>query len=159
MTKRIVMRTFSTDEHWNGGAENAYVLLDERLAKVIAGRLNLLDASTVSNPELVEMHFQSEDVECGFYNELGFHDDASGFLPGEEVEEEYNESGWAEIPDSSPFKGDLSRDSFDEVFGILAENTYMVINEYGVYWEMYPAHTSIRIQSEVLPRSVLSEVT
>lgn len=155
---RIVTRTSSSDEHDNGDVETAYILLDEALAKVIAGRLNLFDANKKSHPGLVEMHFLSDTTECGFFGYLAFHDYEKGFLPGEEVEKKLDDNGWAEIPDDNPFKGDLSRDSFDEVFAVPDEGVYMITCERGVYWEAHLKYTSIRVFSELLPREVLSRV-
>ena len=152
------MKTYSTDEHYNAGAEYAYVHLTDSLAKVIAGRFNLFEATQKSQPDIVEMHFGFESGEAGFFGWLAFNDDERGFLPGSDVEEKFLDDGWAEIPESSPFPGDKHLDSFNEVFGIEMEALYMIVGSGGVSWEAYPKHTSIRVQSEVLPREVVAKV-
>jgi len=147
---RIVLRTFSSDENYNSDLEYAYVLMTPGLAKVLAGRHNLLLAGQTSNPDLVEVHFRSGDDEVEFYSWLAFNDDANGFLPGKEAEKTFEEQGWTEIPEDSSFQGDLYKDSFDE--------TYTICNEQGFYWETYLKHAGTRIQTEVLPREVLAKL-
>jgi hypothetical protein len=155
---RIVMKTFSTDEHCNGGADYAYVKLTPELAKVIAARFKIFDAAKEGDPEAIEMGFKVELEQCSFLGWLAFNDDAKGFLPGSDVENHYDEDGWCEIPEDSEFKGDLSRDSFEEVFGIKQEWTYMTIGVLGVNWETYPMNSSIRVQTEVLPRELIQRL-
>jgi hypothetical protein len=155
---RIVLRVFSSDEHYSANVENAYVFLTESLAKVVSNRLELFDTSLESSQELLTMEFLPELGAVSFYQRLGFYDDENGFLPGEELEKHFEENGWCEIPESNPFKGDLS-DSFDDVFQVPVDDVSMVICKAGVYWEGIPRHSNIEITTDIIPREVIARMT
>jgi hypothetical protein len=161
---RIVMKTYSTDENFNADADYAYVEITAEMAKVIAGRFSLFDAAKRSNPDLIEMQYTSSLDEVGFYLWGAFNDTNDDgdneFLPGEEAESHYEDNGWCEVPEDSKLNKLILKPSspFDDEFMIDVESVYMCIGVQGVNWEGYPGHSSIRLQTEVLPREILRRV-
>jgi hypothetical protein len=155
---RIVTKIWSTDEHWKAEAEYAYVKLTSELAKVIASRFKLFDELKEKDPKLVEVNFEVDLEECRFLQWAAFNDNTKGFLPGDDAETHYDEHGWCEIPESSPFKGDLEDGPFFSKFGVSQEWAYMTIGTNGVNWESYVMDSVLRLQSDVLPRWLIQKL-
>lgn len=146
----VTTKTFSSDEYTNAEYDFMVVKIEEFEARILSGYLNLFDMSKRMNPTLLEMAFSVEDVEAEFFPCTIWEVDDSDVMP-DELQEKLDDDNWAIIPEKMelPF---TPRDAH------LPEDVYLIVNEHGFFWRAHPYEGSLQIDSELLPRSILSQV-
>ncbi len=143
----IVMETWSTDEHSKEEYDYAIFKMESNEAKLIAQKLNLYKVMRDSDSELRSMSFRAHgtDLEPEFYASSIWN----GNMP-DDIETALDKEGWASVerldPDITPRAAHASN-------GI-----YLVIEDEGFYWRTYPPDSMIQIETQLLPREILSRV-
>lgn len=144
---RILTILHNTDEYGVEDVENALVNLTPELARTIYQRINTFNAIKKIHPELLELSFESNSGECGFYPYSSFNHEYSLEDDVLDVEclEKLNVQGWVEIPDPKKAKP------------LEMAKTYMMIQSDGVYWEAYLDHSPVTWDSELLEVAIIEK--
>lgn len=155
---KLILRTYSSDENYNGDCDFAYIEIDRERARRILERMDLLHETYCRDRELFKMHFWDW---VDFFHYSNSEDDESGEIP-EGFEER--------LPDSL-----LDEDAWtimDPEFELperLSERTecnFLVVCEFGtkdrpnqeIEWQCYPKHTDVRITTTTLSRKLIEQI-
>lgn len=146
----IVMHTYNTDEH-DEQYDFAVYKMEEHEAKILTRHFNLFKVNHDSMSELCEMVFCAEDETlCEFFPAGIWDKDEMSTMP-EQVEKDLDKQGWAIIPD------DYERE-FTPKDAHSPDKTFVVFCPEGVFWRAYPQESTLVVESQVLPREILSRV-
>lgn len=147
----IVMETWSTDEHDKGEYDCAIFKMESYEAKLIAQRLNLYKVMKDSDPELRSMSFRAHgtDLECEFFPGTIWLKGKEDLMSAE-LEQELDKQGWSMVESLDP--------DINPKYAHAPNDIYFVVEDEGFYWRTYPPDTSIQIETQLLPRDILSRV-
>jgi hypothetical protein len=152
MTKLLLLlRTFSSDEHWNADFDYALVDLNAEGARAIADKAALVRTLKATNADIVEVTF--DDALCTFYKGGAFWNDDCDLDLDEAAREHFDDFGWCILPDDH-----RPDDSVLEAHEARVDGVYLVIGANHVHWHATPRHASINIDSEALETRVISKL-
>jgi hypothetical protein len=121
----ILMRGFSTDEHYNADIEFVFVQVTKELAELILKRRKSFLAMEAEDKKLCEIYFFDHHATYLSY----------GAVPDEFQDETLKPLSWSPEEDSSEN----------------VEVAQMVLDCDGVRWTAVPKHSDIYITSETIP--------
>lgn len=143
---RIFLRTFSTNEDWNGDCDYAVVDVTPELAAIALRRVNRLNRIQAKDDPLVEMYYWDhsavyfacfdwfEEIEDPQTREL-----VSGIIWNGDP---WIETSHVEIPESA-----IPR----------TEGKQMIVRDDAIAWACYPKHSDVQITTAEVPLDVLKQ--
>lgn len=147
----IVMETFSTDEYTKEEYDYAIFKMEAYEAGLIAQKMNMYKFIKDSDPDLRAMSFKAydNDLECEFFSSEIWMRDKENIM-SKEIEKGLDKDGWVTTERIDP---DITPRYAQAPNGI-----YLVLEDDGFFWRAYPQNSLIQIETQSLPREVLSRV-
>lgn len=146
----LLLNVQSSDPYATADYDYAVVKIEEPEAKKLITYLKMFDANRAIVPELEQMTFEEAGVECEFYPwDIWDHDDKD-VMPVE-FRKAMEDKGYFVIPDdySLPF---TPKDAH------APDKTYLQVSEDGFWWHSWPQMMDFSVDTETVPREILSQV-
>lgn len=143
---KFLLRTSSSDEHYNGDIDFCLVEVTKQLARRILHRRKVFTSAKKSEPELWEMYFWGGSGDWVPYSGV-FHEKTINIT--KEQEALLDDNNFVELPDEY---------SVDPDSLVRTECEQMIVREDEVCWTVIPKHSSIYIMTHPLPYKLIEKL-
>jgi len=152
--KKLLIRTFSSDEYSDANFEYALVILDDEAMKAIADKMSLVETWRAANPDLVEVSFR--DTLCTFHEGAPFWNSEGDLNVDKKTRKHFEDFGWCFLPDGFPMPGRVGPEENSVDAADDSDAIYLVVGTTYFHWHALLCHLSITIDSESLDKDVLA---